>query len=131
MMNFNLNLQQQIGKSVVASVGYVGSLGRHLLRFVDLNQPDQATITATDIAYAQSIPGCYPAGGNGCIPGYNGASRVYANNPYGAYYINNEESTANSNYNSLQATVRMVNYRGFTNIVNYVLVTLAGQCQRQ
>jgi len=120
MMNFNLNLQQQVGKNVVASIGYVGSVGHHLLRFRDVNQPDQATITASDIAFAQSIPGCYPGGGIGCIPAYNGADRVYANNPYGAYYINNEESTANSNYNSLQASLRMVSYRGFTNILNYV-----------
>jgi len=35
-------------------LGYVGSVGRHLLRFRDINQPNQATITATDIAFAQA-----------------------------------------------------------------------------
>jgi hypothetical protein len=127
MMNYNLNLQQELARGVVLELGYVGSLGRHLLRFRDINQPDQATITATDIAYAQAnlstapIPApCYPAGGPSCIVSYSGTSRVYANNPYGAYYINQEESTANSNYNSLQASLRMVSYKGFTNIVNYV-----------
>ncbi|HTY83150.1 MAG TPA: hypothetical protein VMB19_02980 [Silvibacterium sp.] len=35
-------------------LAYVGSVGRHLLRFRDINQPDQATITATDTAFAQA-----------------------------------------------------------------------------
>jgi hypothetical protein len=107
----------------------VGSEGHRLLRFRDINQPNQATITATDIAFAQAttypdpvtgapVP-CYPGGGPGCIPSYNLASRVYANNPYGAFYINQEETTANSNYNSLQASLRVSTWRGINSIVNY------------
>jgi hypothetical protein len=131
LMNYNLNVQQQLSKQALVQVGYVGSLGRHLLRFRDINQPNQATITATDIAFAQAstytdpatgntVP-CYPAGGPGCIPTYNSASRVYAKNPYTAFYINQEEATSYSNYNSLQASLRISDWHGVTSIVNYNL----------
>jgi hypothetical protein len=128
MMNYNFNVQQAVARHALVQVGYVGSLGRRLLRFRDINQPSQATITATDIAFAQAntytdtsgatVP-CYPGGGPGCIPTYNSASRVYANNPYGAFYINQEEATAYSNYNSLQIGVRISDWHGITSILNY------------
>jgi len=38
MLNYNLNLQQQVGSGVVLQVGYVGSEGHHLFRFRDINQ---------------------------------------------------------------------------------------------
>ena len=38
MYNYNLNVQQQVGKPVVLQVGYVGSAGHHLFRFRDINQ---------------------------------------------------------------------------------------------
>jgi len=38
MLNYNLNLQQQIGSGVVFQIGYVGSEGHHLFRFRDINQ---------------------------------------------------------------------------------------------
>jgi hypothetical protein len=129
LMNYNLNVQQQFAGHALVQIGYVGSLGRRLLRFRDINQPDQATITNTDIAFAQAttypdpvtgnpIP-CYPGGGPGCIPIYNSASRVYANNPYGAFYINQEEASTGSNYNSLQVSFRTSDWHGITNILNF------------
>ena len=129
LMNYNLNVQQQLSPHALVQIGYVGSVGRRLLRFRDINQPDQATITATDVAFAQantytdpstgnSVP-CYPGGGPGCIPTYNSASRVYSNNPYGAFYINQEESTSHSSYNSLQISLRASDWHRITNILNY------------
>jgi len=129
LMNFNLNVQQQLSARALVQVGYVGSLGRRLLHFRDINQPDQATITATDIAFAKAttytdpatgntVP-CYPAGGPDCIPTYNSASRVYPNNPYGAFYINQEEAASYSNYNSLQVSLRISDWHGITSILNY------------
>ncbi len=38
MFNYNLNMQQQVGKSVVFQIGYVGSEGHRLFRFRDINQ---------------------------------------------------------------------------------------------
>jgi hypothetical protein len=117
MENYNVNLQQQLSNKTVLLVSYVGSQGHHLFRFRDISQPSQATITASDIAVAQSIPGCFPAGGPGCGNSY-GAPRTF-NFPYSSFYIMQEESTAKSNYNALQTSLRVNQWRGITSIVNY------------
>lgn len=125
MENYNLNIEQQLASKVVLQVGYVGSEGHRLFRFRDLNQPSQAAITAADTAFAQGNNNtangnpCFPAGGPGCIPSY-GVPRVFGNNPYGAFYMMQEESSAKSNYNSLQASLRVNGWHGVTSIVNYV-----------
>jgi len=124
MENYNLNIEQQVSRKVMVQVGYVGSQGHRLFRFVDLNQPDQATITATDVAFAQTNTSstgaaCFPNGGPGCIPTF-GVPRVYGNNPYGAFYVMQEQSSARSNYNSLQTSLRVNGWHGITSIVNYV-----------
>jgi hypothetical protein len=106
MENYNLNVEQQLATHAVLQIGYVGSQGHRLFRFVDLNQPGQAAITAADTACD-------------CINDYS-VPRVYGNNPYGAFYINQEEATAKSNYNSMQASLRINSWRGLTSILNYV-----------
>ncbi|HET8825803.1 MAG TPA: TonB-dependent receptor [Terriglobales bacterium] len=103
--NYNLNLQQQFSKNLVLQLGYVGSQGHRLFRFFDINQPSQATITAEDTA-------C------NCINDVS-VSRNYGF-PAGAFYIFQENSTGKSNYNSLQTSLHLSNYHGFTSIVNYV-----------
>jgi len=98
--NFNLNLQQQVGKAVV-EVGYVGARGTKLFRFRDINQPSQAQITAADLA--------------------NGTTDYGVPRPYPAlFYINREESSASSTYHSLQASARVNNMHGLTSAVNFV-----------
>jgi hypothetical protein len=98
--NFNLNLQQQLGKAVV-EVGYVGARGTKLFRFRDINQPSQAQITAADLA--------------------NGTTDYGVPRPYPAlFYINMEESSASSTYHSLQASARVNNTHGLTSAVNFV-----------
>ena len=125
MENYNLNIQHQIGRSVAVQVGYVGSQGHRLFRFRDLNQPGQAAITASDLAFAGTLPGCLPLGGPGCLEGNSfGVPRTYGgafgdNNPFASFYLMQEEATAKSNYNSLQASLRLTNWRGITSIVNY------------
>ena len=124
MENYNLNVQEQITNKVMLEVGYVGAQGHHLLHYLDVNQPGQAAIDAYDIAFAQanvSTAGapCYPNGGPGCIASY-GVPTNYVNNPYGAEYINQLQSNAKSNYNSLQTSFRVNNWKGVTSIVNYV-----------
>ncbi len=106
MENYNLNVQQQISNHAVVQVGYVGSQGHRLWRFFDISQPSQAQITAADL-------GC------NCINDY-GVPRNYGANPYGSFYIMQENSTGQSNYNALQASLRITNLDGFTSIVNYV-----------
>ena len=86
IQNYNLNLQQELGNHVAVQVAYVGSQGRKLFRFRDINQTDIAT-------------GAFP------FPNFN--------------YINNFESTASSNYHSLQAILRVRNLHGLTSQVNF------------
>ncbi|MCU1270856.1 MAG: hypothetical protein JWN74_2150 [Acidobacteriaceae bacterium] len=105
MENYNVNLQQQLANKVVLQVTYAGSQGHHLLQFVDVNQPSQATITASDLA-------------NGVIS--YGVPRPFPfQAPYYPFYIMREQSTAKSNYNALQTSLRVNQWHGITSIVNY------------
>jgi hypothetical protein len=117
--NFNLNLQQQLGKAVV-QVGYVGARGTKLFRFRDINQPGQAAITAFDLAQCaandQTAPNCF-------IGGFDGPDDTNFNvpRPFGnLFYVNQEESSASSTYHALQTSLRMNSWHGVTSAVNFV-----------
>jgi hypothetical protein len=114
MQNFNLNLQQQLGHKMVLEVGYVGSNGHKLLQTVDANQPTQAMITAADCAGVPlPAPGQPCPGGaiqDGSVPRFYGPA---------FYYLNYLESSANSNYNSLQTSFRINDWHGLTTTLNY------------
>src|SRR5262249_13847484 len=43
IQNYNLNIEQALGNRAAFQAAYVGSAGRHLFRFVDLNQANPAT----------------------------------------------------------------------------------------
>ena len=101
VQNFNLNLQQQVASKVVVQIGYVGSKGTKLFQFYDINQPSHAAITAADLA-------------NG-VSGY-GVPRPYSN----LFYINQEKSSANSIYHSLQASLRAKGWHGLSTQANFV-----------
>jgi hypothetical protein len=107
MENYNLNIQQQISSRAVVQIGYVGSQGHRLWRFFDLNQPSSATINAVDKACD-------------CIEDFAGAARPFNGNPYGTFYLEQENSTGKSNYNSLQASLRITAWHGVTSITNFV-----------
>jgi hypothetical protein len=110
IQNFNLNLQQQLGSKTVLQVGYVGSIGTKLFQFLDINQPNQAQITAADLACVPDPPISF------CPSGY-GVPRTVAPN---FFYLNQEKSSANSNYNSLQASLRTSGWHGLTSQANFV-----------
>jgi hypothetical protein len=107
MQNFNLNFQQELSRKTVLQIGYVGSNGHKLFRFRDINQPTQAEITAADLACDcindGSVPRRYQT-----LTGFS---------PF--FYINYQESSANSNYNALQTSLRVNDWHGFTSTVNY------------
>jgi outer membrane receptor protein involved in Fe transport len=107
MENYNLNIQQQLSSKTVLQVGYVGSQGHRLWRFFDLGQPSEAQINAADVACD-------------CIQDFGVDARPLAGNPYGAYYVLQENSTGRSNYNSLQVSLRVNGWHGVSSIVNYV-----------
>jgi hypothetical protein len=115
MENYNLNIQQQLTNKMVLQVGYVGSQGHRLFRFVDINQPNQAAITAADCP--QGIATCATTG---AIQDFS-VPRVFTTNPnVGAVYIFQEQSTAQSNYNSLQTSLRVNNWHNISSTANFV-----------
>ena len=121
VQNWNLNIQQQITNKIMAQLGYVGSKGTKLFRFVDTNQPSQAQITAFDLSQCatneQTAPNCY-------IAGFDGPDGVNYNVPRTAYpnlfYVNQEQSSANSIYNALQASLHVNAWHGLSLQANYV-----------
>jgi hypothetical protein len=118
--NFNLNIQQQVGKAVF-QIGYVGAVGTKLFRFRDVNQPTQAQITAYDTSAAQCNGAVLP---NCPIAGFDGPDGVNFNVPRTVYpalfYVNQAESTANSNYHALQTSFRLSSFHGLNSAVNFV-----------
>jgi hypothetical protein len=115
MENYNLNIQQQVGNHAMFQVGYVGSQGHRLWRFFDLSQPSQEQITASDCPNGVATLPCP----GGAITGSYGVPRNYEDNPYGSFYIMQENSNGKSNYNSLQASLRLTGWHGVTSITNY------------
>jgi hypothetical protein len=99
--NFNVNVEHSLGSKAVATIGYVGSEARHLLGLLDINQ-------------AALNPG-----------GLDQTTRPYYNNsniqPYAHHYgdINEIQSNGTSNYNSLQATLRIRSWHGLTSQIAY------------
>ncbi len=91
-MNFSFGIQQDIGFGSVLDVAYVGALGRHLLERVNLNSiPFGADYQTKNLD---------PTNGNKVLPSqylrpYLGYGDIY-------FYM----FGANSNYHSLQATLR-------------------------
>jgi outer membrane receptor protein involved in Fe transport len=104
--NYNLNVEQQLGTKAALQVGYVGSAGRKLFRYVDMNQCINTLRYTTTFTAGTCFPDSAPELGS----------------PFGAAgfeYINDFQSSANSSYNALQMTFRIKEWRGFTSTVNY------------
>jgi hypothetical protein len=109
--NFNLNVQQQLARDTVLEVGYVGSLGRKLLRVLDLNQPTQAQITAADT-------GCNCIN-DGTIRKFSNLAPMSSLEPFAPFYVNDLQAQATSSYHSLQVALRQRNFHGLNNQVAY------------
>ena len=110
--NFNLNVQQQLTRKMVVQVGYVGSQGRKLFDFRDLNQPSAAQIFASDCPNGPTTtPGtACPGGSISSVPGPLNPNRNYI------YWM---EAAAKSSYNALQVSYRIDNWHGLTTSLNY------------
>ena len=92
-LNFNLQVEQSLSNKVVAQIGYVGTEGRHLLAIRDINQ---------------ALPGIYATSAE------QNATRPYYSTFPAFTFINEIQSIGTSNYNSLQATLRVSNLHGFS-----------------
>jgi outer membrane receptor protein involved in Fe transport len=117
VQNWNLNIQQAIGSKAMMQLAYVGSHGTKLFRFRDINQPSQSQITSYDTG-----PAC--EGGftnpNCPIAGFDSGGNVPRTALSNFFYVNQEESTANSNYNSLQASFQVNSWHGLSTQANFV-----------
>jgi hypothetical protein len=109
-VSYNLNIESQVTKKIAVQIGYVGSQGRHLFHFRDLNQFNNVAGSVDSCGNGQSI-----SYGEQCFPSYSVGS--YLDIPL--YYINQIETSALSNYNSAQGTLKVQNWRGMTSTLNY------------
>ncbi len=116
VQNFNVNLQQQLASRIVWQIGYVGAVGTNLFRFRDINQPTQAQITAYDSSCPIPSTFTFP---NCPIAGFDYGSSVARTNFPNYFYVNQEEATANSNYNALQTSLSVNGWRGLTSKANF------------
>ena len=115
VQNWNLNLQRQITNKILMQLGYVGAKGTKLFRFRDINQPTQGQITVFDVSQCTNgfaFPNCP-------IAGFDSGSNVPRTNFPNFFYVNQEESTANSIYNALQASLQMNAWHGLSLQANY------------
>ncbi|MGD0830374.1 MAG: hypothetical protein ABR907_05480, partial [Terracidiphilus sp.] len=108
--SYNLNLESQLAKKVAVLIGYVGSQGRHLFRFRDLNQVNNVYGSVDSCGNGQTI-----SYGQQCFPTYSVGS--FVNTPL--VYVNQIETSALSNFNSLQASLKIQEWRGVTSTLNY------------
>jgi hypothetical protein len=109
-VSYNLNIESQLARHVALQAGYVGSEGRHLFRFRDLNQFNNVAGATYSCGNGQTI-----TYGEQCFPSYSVGS--FVNIPL--YYVNQIETSAMSNYNSAQASLKLQNWRGLTSTLNY------------
>jgi outer membrane receptor protein involved in Fe transport len=115
VQNWNLNIEQQITNKIMLQIGYVGAKGTKLFRFRDINQPSQAQITAYDISQC-AAPFVFP---NCPIAGFDSASNVPRTAFPNFFFVNQEESTANSSYNALQTSLKFNAWHGLSLQANY------------
>jgi hypothetical protein len=98
--NYMLSIQREITRNTVLTASYVGNQGHRLLALVSVNVGDPALCL--------SLPGCGPFGEDGTYTNESGQTVQGTRVGQGPAYGNNtaDKSVANSNYNSLQATLK-------------------------
>jgi Carboxypeptidase regulatory-like domain len=103
--NFNLNIERALSNNIVAQIGYVGSMGHHLVTTYEAD-PITAAGHAACLANAACVQNSafqhYFFPGNAAQPATNAAGVPY----YAS--IGTQATEGSSNYNSLQAQLRMV-----------------------
>ena len=97
--DFNLNVQQEVSGGIAFSIGYYGSVGRHLRQITNLNQPNAAGVRPI-----QTLSAASPIDEGKSLAGVN----LYQTSDIGQ-----------SNYNALWATVHKTFHNGFEFEGNY------------
>lgn len=109
-MQYNLTVERQVGSGSLISVGYIGSLGRHLLTVHGANPGNPALCLSLSkpSEVAPGSPTCGPFEENLVFTRSNGTVVNGTRSPFSnqigtdAYY----ENMGNSEYNGLEATYR-------------------------
>jgi hypothetical protein len=111
--NYNLQLEKTLGRALLLQLGYVGSAGHRLLTTEDINQ------TAINPTLASNLL-------NAATPAATAAAQaaLQATRPYYAQFpdfgiINQIETNGASNYNSLQAILKVREWHRFTSQFTY------------
>jgi len=97
VINFNVNVEQQIGPKTIVQIGYVGTRGHRLALMRDINAPAPSAVAVSQ-----------------------------ARRPLNALYpdlaaINELETIGRSEYNSLQMSLIQSNWHGLSGRLNYTL----------
>ena len=108
--SYNFNIESQLTRTIALQLGYVGSQGRHLYHFRDLNQVNNVNGSVDQCGNGTTITYGYQ-----CFPTYSTGS--FVNIPL--YYVNQIETSAISNYNSLQGTLKVLNWHNLTSTLNF------------
>ncbi len=107
VQEFELSLQRQLGSSTVASVSYVGSVGRHLLTFEDSN-PASAALCLSLNALLPSGTTCGPFGEDNTYTLTDGTTVNGTRPTFGINFGSNPYmiTAVSSSFNSLQVSLK-------------------------
>lgn len=101
-VNYSLNIQQELAPGIIAQIGYVGNIGRKEILLRDINQA-ALNAAGSKVTTAQKQP----------------SRPLYSLYPtYAA--INSLDSIGDSNYNSLQASIRTQSWHRLSSMAYYV-----------
>jgi hypothetical protein len=105
VMQYNLNVQRELGHGTVLTVGYNGSSGNHLFYWIDANAPVSFSMLSPGDQTTALATGNYPTATGSGAPGTptNPFMGTHVNPNFGAFEA--VEPKAHSSYNSLQATL--------------------------
>jgi hypothetical protein len=111
--NYNLQIEKTLGRALLLQLGYVGSAGHRLLTTEDINQ------TAINPTLASNLLNATTAAQTAAAQ-----AALQATRPYYAQFpdfgiINQIETNGNSNYNSLQAILKVREWHRFTSQFTY------------
>ena len=100
--NYQLNIQQELGRGVIAQIGYVGNVGRKQILLRDINQAALSTLgSSITTTQKQANRPLYPQ-----YPSYSA--------------INSLDSIGTSNYNALQTSIKTQAWHNLTSMFYYV-----------
>jgi hypothetical protein len=113
-MNYNLTIQREFSGKTVFSIGYVGALGRHLIRPIEANP-----ITLAGQQACLADPTCNPATGSGFLFQHQlfPTHSVYDGSVFGS--VGTQATQGNSTYNALQVSINKGFSHGLGMLANF------------